>query len=154
MKSNLCCSRSRRLDSGTILARMPESNYELVRRFFAALSGNSVTDELFTEDMSAWTTSSGRSAKPRYLGGIAMLRSLFPAGLTYAIDSLTAEDDRVAAEAQSCGTLASGTVFRNSYLFLFCIRGGRIASIAEHFNPDPVRELIMPLLQAKLAASP
>jgi ketosteroid isomerase-like protein len=126
---------------------MTRSNHQLVREFFAALSTGSLPSQLFTDDMSAWTTTSGKSPKEKYLAGVRILQSLFPAGLTYTIDTLTAEEDRVAAEVQSRGTLVNGEPFHNVYVFMFRIREGRIASVAEHFNPQIVREKIVPLLQ-------
>ena len=133
---------------------MTRSNHQLVRDFFAALSSGSLSGEMFTDDMTAWTTTSGRSAKEKYLAGVGILQSLFPAGLAYTIDSLTAESDRVAAEVQSRGILVNGDPFQNVYVFMFRIRDGRIASVAEHFNPQVVRDMIMPLLQAAAAMAP
>jgi uncharacterized protein len=128
---------------------MTQSNHQLVRNFFAAMSQGSLTGEVFTDDMTAWTTSSGISAKQKYLSGVGILQSLFPSGLTYTVESLTAEEDRVAAEVKSCGTLVNGDVFQNTYVFMFRIRDGRIAALAEHFNPQVVREKIIPLLQGR-----
>jgi len=133
---------------------MTRPNHQLVRDFFTALSSGTLADELLTHDMTVWTTSSGNSAKQKYLAGVAVLQSLFPAGLTYTIDSLTAEEDRVAAEVQSRGTLVNGDTFQIIYVFMFRIRDGRIASVAEHFNPQTVREKIMPLLQRATANAP
>ncbi|MGO9934905.1 MAG: nuclear transport factor 2 family protein [Steroidobacteraceae bacterium] len=130
---------------------MTRSNHQLVRKFFSALTSNSLSRELFTDDMTAWTTTSGRSEKEKYLAGVGILQSLFPAGLSYTIESLTAEEDRVAAEVQSRGTLVNGDLFQNVYVFMFRVRDGRIASVAEHFNPQVVRDMIMPLLQAATA---
>ena len=130
---------------------MTRSNKDIARAFFAALSAGLVPDDMLTEDMTAWTTTSGTMPRQRYQGGVTMLQSLFPAGLAYTVDSLTAEEDRVAAEVQSHGTLSSGEDFHNLYLFLLHIRDGRIASVAEHFNPTVVREKIVPLLQAAMA---
>jgi ketosteroid isomerase-like protein len=127
---------------------MSKINHVPVREFFTALSNGRLTSDRFTDDMTAWTTTSGKSAKDRYLAGVKILQSLFPAGLAYAIDSMTAEEDRVAAEVHSHGTLVNGEAFHNTYLFMFRIRDGRIASIAEHFDPQVVREKIMPLLTA------
>jgi uncharacterized protein len=126
---------------------MTRPNHQLVRDFFAALSTGSLSSQSFTDDMTAWTTTSGKSPKEKYLAGVKMLQSLFPAGLPYTIDALTAEDDRVAAEVQARGTLVNGELFHNVYVFIFRIRD-RIASVAEHFNPQVVREKIVPLLQA------
>lgn len=127
---------------------MPQANHRIVRDFFAALSNGALSHDLFTTDMTAWTTTSGESPQDRYLAGVTRLQALFPAGLAYTVDSLTAEDDRVAAEVHSRGTLIDGKNFHNSYVFIFRIRDGRIAALAEHFNPQPVRDLILPLLQA------
>jgi hypothetical protein len=79
---------------------------------------------------------------------VKILQSLFQAGLNYSVDSLTAEEDRVAAEVQASGQLKSGEDYRNTYVFVFRIRNGRIASVAEHSNSIVVREKIIPLLQA------
>ena len=133
---------------------MTQSNKHIATAFFAALSAGAVPDDMLTEDMTAWTTTSGTMARQRYQGGVKLLQSLFPAGLTYTVDSLTAEDDRVAAEVQSRGTLSTGEDFHNVYIFLLRIRDGRIASVAEHFNPTPVREKIAPLMQAAMAKMP
>jgi uncharacterized protein len=127
---------------------MTQLNHQLVRDFFTALSAGSLSSQFFTDDMTAWTTTSGKSSKEKYLAGVALLQSLFPAGLTYTIDALTAEEDRLAAEVQSRGTLVNGELFHNVYVFMFRMRGGRISSVAEHFNPQIVREKIMPLLKA------
>lgn len=131
---------------------MTGSNKDIARAFFAALSDGIVPDDLLTEDMTAWTTTSGTMSRQRYQGGVTMLQSLFPAGLAYTVESLTAEEDRVAAEVQSRGTLSSGEDFHNIYLFMLRIRDGRIASVAEHFNPAAVREKIVPLMQATMAS--
>jgi ketosteroid isomerase-like protein len=130
---------------------MTHANHQLAQKFFAALSSGDVPDDLLTADMTAWTTTSGTTDKARYQGGIKLLASIFSGGLAYSVDSLTAEEDRVAAEVQSRGTLLNGDVFHNVYVFLIRIRNGRIASVAEHFNPAPVTEKILPLLQVAMS---
>jgi ketosteroid isomerase-like protein len=134
---------------------MSEHNKELIRRFFAALSSGDLLDDLLTDDVTVWTTTSGFivPAKARYQGGVKLLQSLFPGGLAYRVVSLTAEDDRVAAEVQARGTLTSGDVYENSYVYIFRIREMRIASLAEHFNPLIVQEKINPLMIAAMARS-
>jgi len=129
---------------------MGRSNHQLVRDFFASLSTGNLADELFTDDMTVWTTTSGPSARARYQGGVKLLQSLFQDGLRYSVDSLTAEEDRVAAEVQGRGRLKNGVDYQNIYVFIFRIRNGRIASVAEHTNPLVVNEKIMPLLQAAM----
>jgi len=127
---------------------MNQANHQLVRDFFAALSRGDLRDELFTEDVRFWTNTSGASEKAKYQAGVKLLQSLFPQGLHYGVDSLTAEEDRVAAEVHGRGKLESGEEYANTYVFTFRVRGGRIASVAEHCNSILVREKILPLLKA------
>jgi uncharacterized protein len=128
------------------------ASHALARRFFAALSSGNLPDDLLTGDMTAWTTSSGTySDKARYQGGVRLLASIFDGGIHYEIDSLTAQADRVAAEVHAHGTLVDGQAFANRYVFVLRLHGGRIAAVAEHFNPAPVQEKLMPLIQAVMA---
>lgn len=130
---------------------MSNPSHALVRKFFAALSSGNVPDELLAPDMTAWTTTSGAADRARYQGGIKMLSSITSGGLAYTVDSITAEDDRAAAEVHSEGKLVNGETFKNVYVFVFRIRDGRIASVAEHFNPQPVEQKIIPLFKAMMA---
>lgn len=131
---------------------MTQAAHDIANRFFAALSAGSLPDDLLTDDMTAWTTSSGENcAKAKYQGGVRLVGSIFEGGATYIVDSLTAEDDRIAAEVHAYGTLVDGQVFENKYVFILRIREGKIASVAEHFNPGPVIEKLVPLIQTALA---
>jgi ketosteroid isomerase-like protein len=129
---------------------MSHTNHELARKFFAALFSGDIRDELLTPGMTAWTTL-GPVDKASYQGGVKALASLFVDGFNYTIDSLTAEEDRVAAEIRSNGKFADGDAYENVYVFVLRIRDGRIASVAEHFNPDPVVKKILPRIQAVMA---
>jgi ketosteroid isomerase-like protein len=129
---------------------MSHPNHELARKFFAALFSGDIRDELLVPDMTAWTTL-GTVDKASYQGGVKLLVTLFTDGFHYTIDSLTAEEDRVVAEIRSNGKFADGDVYENTYVFVLRIRDGRIASVAEHMNPDPVVKKIMPQMQAAMA---
>jgi ketosteroid isomerase-like protein len=126
---------------------MTPDNHQIARALFVALSSGDVPDELLTSDLAVWTTSTGKwSDKARFQQGIKLLASIFRGGLNYSIDSLTAEEDRVAAEVQLTGTLINGAAYSMRYVFMLRIRDGRIASICEHNDPGPVRERLGPLL--------
>jgi ketosteroid isomerase-like protein len=127
---------------------MSQSNHHLVRNFIAALSTGELPDNLFTDDMTVWTITSGASDRTKYQGGVKKLQSLFRGGLTYEVKSLTAEDDRVAAEVQAHGTLVNGDDYHNNYVFIFRIRDARIARVSEYFNALVMREKLTPLMQA------
>lgn len=126
---------------------MTNAHHQIARDFFAALSTGDFPDMLFAPGLTAWTTTSGTQDGAKYLGGVKMLHTLFRDGHHYAIDSLTAEGDRVAAEVQSHGTFINGVEYGNRYVFMLRIVDGRIASVAEHFNPQPVQEKLVPLLK-------
>jgi ketosteroid isomerase-like protein len=123
-------------------------NHQIVREFFTALSSGALPQHLFTDDMIVWTITSGNSTRVKYQHGVKVLQSLFPDGLHYTVDSLTAEADRVAAEVQARGKLVNGEHYHNTYVFLFRIRDARIARVAEYFNALVVRDKLAPLMKA------
>ncbi len=53
-------------------------------------------------------------------------------GIQFTVHSLTAEDDRVAAEVESYAPLVNGNVYNNHYHMLFVIRDGKIAIVKEY----------------------
>lgn len=130
---------------------MSDTNKQAARAFFASLTAGDLPDDLLAPGFTAWTTTRGEVSGAAYQGGVRMLGTLFNGGLHYSIVSLTAEDDRVAVEVRAQGMLNNGEEFANIYMFLLKIRHGRISSVAEHFNPQPVTDKIMPLLQSRAA---
>jgi uncharacterized protein len=122
------------------------SSYQLVRDFFAAVTAGELPDALLTADMTGWTTMQGRLNKETYQGVIRLLAKMTARPLAFTIDSITAEDDRAVAEVRSEGTLINGEDYANTYVFVFRIRDGRIASVAEHFNALIVQEKLIPLM--------
>jgi ketosteroid isomerase-like protein len=132
---------------------MTSPHHALIRRFFAELSSGKLSSELLADEMTVWSSSSGAlgQAKAKYQFAVKLLQGLFPEGLAYQVLSLTAEDDRGAAEVLASGTLTNGERYENNYVFVFRIRGSQIVSIAEHFNVLTVQEKIMPLMAAAMA---
>ena len=59
---------------------------------------------------------------------------LLPHGLEIIVGAMTAEDDRVAVEAESKGKLVNGTLYHNRYQFLFVLRDGRIQAVKEYLD--------------------
>jgi ketosteroid isomerase-like protein len=125
---------------------MSQANHDIVHTFFAALSRGEVPNDLVAPDMTAWTALSGTSNLARFEAGIRMLASLFSEPFLYTVDSLTAEEDRVAAEVRAAGTLIGGEHYENRYVFMFRIRDGKIVAVAEHTNVVLVRDKLVPLL--------
>lgn len=126
---------------------MSKAAKELAQAYFAAVTAGELSDDLLTADMTAWTTTQGVLDKATYQGMIRTLARMCARPLAFTIQSLTAEDDRVVAEATSDGVLVNGEPYGNTYIFVFRIRDGRIASIAEHFNALIVQEKLIPLMR-------
>lgn len=82
-----------------------KEGHRLVHEFFAAVTTGELPDLLLTPDMKGWTTTQGTMEKAAYQRVIKVLASISAKPLTFTIDSITAEDDRVAAEVRSEGTL-------------------------------------------------
>lgn len=129
---------------------MTQINGERVRAFFQALEVGQFPHDLLAADMEIWTLTSGRSERARFEGGAQLLASIFGGTLSYSIDTLITEADRVAAEVRSDGTLANGESYHNDHVFTFLLRDGRIVAVREYMNTAIVKEKIVPLLQAAM----
>lgn len=124
-----------------------QTSRRLVHEFFAAVMAGDLPDSLLTDDMKAWTTTQGAMGKAAYQHLIRLLAKISLEPLTFTIDSITSEEDRAAAEVHSRGTLISGEEYANTYVFVFRVCDGRIASVAEHFNALIVQEKMVPLVR-------
>jgi ketosteroid isomerase-like protein len=125
---------------------MLQPHHDLARAYFAAVTAGELPGSLLTDDFSAWTTGTGPMNRDDYQGAIRLLARMCAAPIRFTIDAITAEDDRVVAEARSTATLIDGQPYANTYVFSFRIRDGRIAWIAEHMNLAIVHERLVPLM--------
>ena len=126
-----------------------EQNKQVVRDFIAALEradGDEIAD-FFTEDGTSWTLGtlpfSGvhRPSEIRVLS--KSILHAFPKGLRFTIHTLTAEEDRVAVEAESDGIHESGKPYRNTYHFLFHVRNGKVAEFREYLDTMLIRDVLL-----------
>jgi len=119
-------------------------NKDVVRRYFEAVnSGDMDTITALLDDSATFWVPPSLPDGVEFRGK-AMVLKLFTesvglydtdAGLSVAIQSLTAEEDRVAAELIIRGKAAAGGGdYENWYHFLFRIEDGRITSIREHLD--------------------
>jgi ketosteroid isomerase-like protein len=102
-------------------------------------------DSLLTDDMTAWLTTQGPVSKAAYQGAIRLFARMAQSPIRFTVDAITAQDDRVVIEAHSQATLINGAEYGNTYVFSLRVRDGRIAWIAEHFNPLIAQEKLIPL---------
>jgi ketosteroid isomerase-like protein len=125
---------------------MKEHNYQIARDYFAAVTNGELPDAMLTPDMTGWITTTGSMDKVAYQRLIRMLAKMCATPLVFTINALTAEEDRVVAEAVSHCTLVNGESYGNTYVFVFRIRDGKIASVAEHYNAITARDKLVPLM--------
>jgi len=124
---------------------MSHPNHAVAEAYLAAVTAGDLPDSLLTDDMTAWLTTQGQIPKSAYQGAIRLLAKMCQSPIRFTVDALTAEDDRIVIEAHSEATLISGEEYANTYVFSLRVRDGRIAWIAEHFNPLIAQEKLFPL---------
>lgn len=124
------------------------ANKELARQFFARLSAGDVDGlvALYADTCTCWVAGtlpfSGRHPRERLPELIRGVGVMFPEGLRFDVRSMTAEGDRVCAEAESFGRHVSGQVYNQLYHYLFVIRDGKIEEIKEYFDTVHAQEVL------------
>ena len=125
---------------------MAHPHHAIARAYFAAVTAGDLPDELCCDDMTAWITTGGTLSKSAYQQAIRLLARMSATPIQFTIDAITAEDDRVVAEARSSATLVNGESYENTYVFAFRIRHGKFAHLAEHYNALVTQEKLVPLM--------
>ncbi|MGE4322635.1 MAG: nuclear transport factor 2 family protein [Sphingobium sp.] len=110
-----------------------ESNKAVATALFTTANSDGFATALQAmADDASWWTAMGTKTKPEMLETAAGLETVLAGPIRFEIDSVTAEDDRVAIEARSQGDLKNGRRYANKYHFLIRVRDGRIAEVREH----------------------
>ncbi len=131
------------------MGRQEEENKQLARVFLDALSraDAEAVRKLYAEDVRIWTAGSlpfsGQRGKAAALEGMRGVLGLFPKGLQFTIDALTAEGERVAIEAHSEGLTAGGHRYQQQYHFLLRARGGQILEFKEYLDTERARAVLV-----------
>ena len=124
---------------------MSHPNHAVAAAYLSAVTAGDLPDSLLTDDMTAWLTTQGPISKSDYQSAIRLLARMCQSPIRFTVDAITAEDDRVVIEAHSQATLIDGQEYANTYVFSLRVRNGRIAWIAEHYNPLIAQEKLYPL---------
>ena len=126
-----------------------EENKRIAREFFDAVGRGDAKAmmELYAEDATCWTAGtlpfSGRHTLAEMAPIMEQILGAFPEGLSFTLKTLTAEDDRVAIEAESFGRHASGLTYNNQYHFLMRIRDGRVHELKEYLDTVHANEVLV-----------
>jgi ketosteroid isomerase-like protein len=128
-----------------------EDNKRLVLEFlghYSAARYDAALD-LLAEDCTWWLPghpeefpAAGSVDKATVQRRLAGNLKLLPHGLEITTGAITAEQDRVALEAESRGTLVNGREYHNSYHFLFVIADGKIRRVKEYLDTLHAREAL------------
>ena len=124
---------------------MSHPNHAVAAAYLSAVTAGDLPDSLLTDDMTAWLTTQGPISKSDYQSAIRLLARMCQSPIRFTVDAITAEDDRVVIEAHSQATLIDGQEYANTYVFSLRVRNGRIAWVAEHYNPLIAQEKLFPL---------
>jgi len=125
-----------------------ERNKQFARDFFAAISRGDTAAIVaaYTEDGGCETMGntliSGFFDKAQISAAAGSVLGAFPQGIEFTIKHLTAEDDRVAVEAESHGIHVSGKVYHNYYHFLMLMRAGKLVRLKEYMDTELITEVL------------
>ncbi len=119
-----------------------QTNKTLAADFIEAMrvSDTNKLSTMITDDFSWWII-----GQPEYLAtagehdsefflGFFQGTSLFPNGTKFDVHSMVAEGNKVAVEAQLTAQTAHGSVYDNSYHFLFIVEDGKIKRMKEYMD--------------------
>ncbi len=96
--------------------------------------GKGILDEsLITSDICWWVPGMGIVPKQKFLEIMSAFGSLTKGDCQMTVKGITAEDDRVAIEAESYADLINGETYQNTYHFLFLFENGKI-KMAKEYN--------------------
>lgn len=125
-----------------------EANKAIVRQFFDAMNQGDVDFivNTYAEDgclqTMGGTLISGTYTRDQIAASAGGIFEVFPQGLQFTLNSMIAEGDKVAVEAQSEGAHISGKTYNNEYHFLFEFRDGKLLRLKEYMDTEPVTDVL------------
>jgi ketosteroid isomerase-like protein len=126
-----------------------ERNKRITREFFEAMSKGDTAKLLAAYHPSVRVYTMGHTllSGVRTLEEVAPLAAqvlgAFPKGIRFELKNITAEEDRVAVEAESDAVHVSGTPYHNYYHFLVRFSDdGRITEFKEYMDTELVTEIL------------
>jgi uncharacterized protein len=129
-----------------------EANKNVVLSFFENFSAGKVDAALaLMADTATWWVAgkpdkfvlAGTKTKTQCAEIVKEIVTAMPKGLRVTPKGLTAEGDRVAAEAESYGETATGKIYNNLYHFLFEVRDGKIQAVREYLDTMHAKEVLV-----------
>lgn len=114
------------------------NNKEIALRYMKLVEQGRIDDALAlaADDARFWHPAMGETGKAEVRTALVQFAPLMKSFRT-TIRSVTAEDERVAIEAEVEMDLTNGKRYQNRYTFLFVIRDGQIRSSHEYVDTKP-----------------
>jgi ketosteroid isomerase-like protein len=110
-------------------------NVDLVKDFFRYMSAGRIDDaSILIAEKVVWWSPLGTLTKQALLEGVRQLYASRTTSTAMNVRTITAQDNRVAAEVDGQFELRDGRSYDNTYHFLFVIENGRFVSVREHFD--------------------
>ena len=125
-----------------------EHNKDVARQFIENLTNNNVPAiiESYDDDVRLYTMGntliSGVVNKTQAKEFAGQVLNAFPKGIKFVIHNLTAEEDRVAIEAESFADHVSGKYYNNKYHFFMRLKNGLITEFKEYMDTEMVTEVL------------
>ena len=125
-----------------------ERHKQITRQFFTDMSNNNIDGIInaYADDVKLYTMGntliSGVFTKDQARVGATQILGAFPEGIKFVSHDLTAEDDRVAVQAESFAVHVSGKPYNNKYHFLVRFRDGLITEFKEYMDTEMVTEIL------------
>jgi ketosteroid isomerase-like protein len=124
-----------------------EHRKNIARRYLELLPLARINELPLSERFSGWSSLSGEISGREFLERIAVLPHIFSPPLQFTIEAITAEEERVAVQCSSQGTLINGAPYDNQYHYLMTFEQDRILKVFEYMNAKKA-ESMFAVLQA------
>jgi ketosteroid isomerase-like protein len=125
-----------------------ERNKAVARKFFADMSSGNIQGVVDAYAADGRVHTMGQTLISGVFG-VDVIKQFagqvlgsFPQGITFTILHMTAEDDRVAIEAESSGMHVSGRLYENQYHFLMRVRDGKVVDFKEYMDTEKVTDIL------------
>ncbi len=119
-----------------------DRNRDTALRMVATLGGGRPDPAFCTEDVVWWIPGRGSFGMAEFLSFAGGFTAFLKGGRSaLTVLGVTADGDRVAIEAESHGEFTNGTLYNNTYHYLFVFRNGRICEAKLYNDTKYVADL-------------
>ncbi len=123
-------------------------NKQIVTEMFAHLSAGRRQQalDMMGDDATWWSPGIGVTTKAQFAQMMAYMDKIMKGPIKMTLKRMTAEEDRVAAEAESDGDVVNGKHYHNTYHFLVVVRGGKVREVKEYTDTKYAADVFGDLL--------